>query len=138
MGSTTLTTMHLNEERKVAEMLDIPEGITQIALLPVGYTKGTDSKRANRRRTLEQLVRVQFTGPAERSFGVQSGPSCCNRTPLIVSVTSFFTAGIPAARHAASPTSVSHSTTVAIRNDERSKNFISSSITSSGMSEVVT
>ena len=47
MGST-LTTLHLNQERRVAEMLGIPDGVAQIALLPVAYTKGTDFKRASR------------------------------------------------------------------------------------------
>jgi nitroreductase len=47
LGST-LTTLHLFKEREVAEMLGIPDGYTQVAMLPVGYTKGTDFKRAER------------------------------------------------------------------------------------------
>jgi nitroreductase len=47
LGST-LTTLHLLKEREVAELLDIPDGIQQVAMLPVGYTKGTDFKRAER------------------------------------------------------------------------------------------
>jgi nitroreductase len=47
LGST-LTTLHLTEERKAAEILGIPEEIMQVALLPVGYTKGTEFKRAAR------------------------------------------------------------------------------------------
>jgi hypothetical protein len=32
----------------VAELLGIPEGVTQVALFPVAYTKGTDFKPAER------------------------------------------------------------------------------------------
>jgi len=46
---TALTTLHLLREREVAEVLGIPyETVTQVALLPVAYTKGTDFKPASR------------------------------------------------------------------------------------------
>lgn len=49
LGSS-LTTLHLSQERRVAELLGIPyERCTQAALLPVGYTIGTDFKPAQRR-----------------------------------------------------------------------------------------
>lgn len=47
LGST-LTTLHLFKEEEVAKLLEIPEGVAQVALLPVGYTKGTDFKVAAR------------------------------------------------------------------------------------------
>lgn len=47
LGST-LTTLHLNEEQKVADMLGIPDSVMQIGLLPVAYTIGTDFRRAAR------------------------------------------------------------------------------------------
>ncbi|MGH0031461.1 MAG: nitroreductase family protein [Myxococcota bacterium] len=47
LGST-LTTLHLFKEAEVAKLLGIPEGVAQVALLPVGYTKGTDFKVAAR------------------------------------------------------------------------------------------
>jgi nitroreductase len=47
LGST-ITTLHLNKEKEVAELLGIPDDVGQVALLPVGYTKGTDFKRAER------------------------------------------------------------------------------------------
>ena len=47
LGST-ITTLHLMESQRSAELLGIPEGITQIAMLPIAYTKGTDFKRATR------------------------------------------------------------------------------------------
>ena len=47
LGST-LTTLHLMEEKAAAELLGIPDDVMQIALLPVAYTKGTDFKPAKR------------------------------------------------------------------------------------------
>ena len=47
LGST-LTTLHLIHEREAAEALGIPDDVMQVALLPVGYTLGTDFKRASR------------------------------------------------------------------------------------------
>lgn len=47
LGSA-LTTLHLMHEKEAAEILGIPDNILQVALLPVGYTKGTDFKRASR------------------------------------------------------------------------------------------
>lgn len=43
------TTLHLVKEREAAELLGIPfESVTQVALLPVAYTVGTDFKAASR------------------------------------------------------------------------------------------
>jgi nitroreductase len=42
------TTLHLLKEKESAEILGIPEDVTQIALLPVAYTVGTDFKPARR------------------------------------------------------------------------------------------
>jgi nitroreductase len=42
------TTMHLARERDVAELLGIPDTVTQAALFPVAYTIGTDFKPASR------------------------------------------------------------------------------------------
>lgn len=50
---TVLTTMHLYSEAEAAEVLGIPETVTQAALLPVAYTKGTDFKPAPRRPATE-------------------------------------------------------------------------------------
>jgi nitroreductase len=43
------TTLHLQYEKEAAALLGIPDTVTQVALLPVAYTKGTDFKPANRR-----------------------------------------------------------------------------------------
>ncbi len=43
------TTLHLVKEREAAEVLGIPyDSVTQVALLPVAYTVGTDFKPASR------------------------------------------------------------------------------------------
>jgi len=47
LGSV-LTTIHLFHEQKAAQLLGIPDDVMQVALLPIGYTKGTDFKRAKR------------------------------------------------------------------------------------------
>ena len=42
------TTMHLAREKEVAELLGIPDTVTQAALFPVAYTIGTDFRPASR------------------------------------------------------------------------------------------
>jgi nitroreductase len=47
LGST-LTTLHLVREEEAREILGIPDGVSQVALLPVAYTRGLDFKPARR------------------------------------------------------------------------------------------
>jgi nitroreductase len=47
LGSA-LTTLHLLNAQDAADLLGIPDNVMQVGLLPVGYTKGTDFKRAVR------------------------------------------------------------------------------------------
>ncbi len=42
------TTLHLAHEREVGELLGIPRDVTQVALLPVAYTVGTEFRPASR------------------------------------------------------------------------------------------
>ena len=42
------TTIHLLREKEAADLLGIPEHLTQAGLLPVAYTKGTDFRPAER------------------------------------------------------------------------------------------
>jgi nitroreductase len=42
------TTLHLAQEAAAAELLGIPEGFSQVALIPVAYTTGGDFKPASR------------------------------------------------------------------------------------------
>ena len=52
LGSV-LTTLHLYGEAEAAEVLGIPDTVTQAALIPVAYTKGTDFRPAPRRPASE-------------------------------------------------------------------------------------
>lgn len=47
LGSV-LTTLHLEHEADAAELLGIPDGVTQAGLIPVAYTIGDDFKPARR------------------------------------------------------------------------------------------
>lgn len=47
------TTIHLSKSKEFAELLGIPDGVTQIVLLPVAWTIGTDFKPASRRPASE-------------------------------------------------------------------------------------
>ena len=47
------TTMHLGKAKEVDELLGIPDGVTQIVLLPVAWTIGTEFKPASRRPASE-------------------------------------------------------------------------------------
>ena len=42
------TTLHVSREKEAAALLGIPDDITQVGLLPVAYTLGTDFKVADR------------------------------------------------------------------------------------------
>ena len=53
---TCWTSLHLDYEREAAEILDIPyEGFTQVSLIPVAYSKGTEFQPA-KRQPLEEVV----------------------------------------------------------------------------------
>lgn len=54
LGSA-LTTLHLDFEREIGEILGIPDTVTQVALLPVGYFTGEDFKPAPR-RSVEEIT----------------------------------------------------------------------------------
>ncbi len=45
---TALTTLHLLHAKEAAEILELPDDVLQVALLPVAYSIGTDFKRAQR------------------------------------------------------------------------------------------
>ncbi|MFN8024990.1 MAG: nitroreductase family protein [Acidimicrobiia bacterium] len=45
---TVWTTLHLAREQEAAELLGIPDGFTQVALIPVAHTTGGDFKPAAR------------------------------------------------------------------------------------------
>jgi nitroreductase len=56
---TCWTTIHLMQEKAVADILGIPyDEITQVALVPVAYTKGTDFKPAPR-KAMDDIVHFE-------------------------------------------------------------------------------
>lgn len=60
------TTLHLLQAGRAAELLGIPDDYTQVALLPVAYTLGTDFKPA-RRPPVETIVHWNgWDGSSER------------------------------------------------------------------------
>jgi nitroreductase len=63
LGSV-FTTLHLFQEKAVADALGIPDDILQIALLPVAYTIGTDFKPAVR-PPVEQITYWNQWGASE-------------------------------------------------------------------------
>jgi nitroreductase len=50
---TAWTTIHLNRAQEVADLLGIPDGVTQVVLLPVAHTIGTEFRPARRRPAQE-------------------------------------------------------------------------------------
>jgi nitroreductase len=54
LGSS-LTMIHLGAEPEIADLLDIPEGVSQAGLIPVAYSRGQDFKRGAR-RPLEEVT----------------------------------------------------------------------------------
>lgn len=55
LGSV-ITSLHLHSELEIAELLGIPSSATQVALLPVAYTKGLQFKHGNRRPMSEVVA----------------------------------------------------------------------------------
>jgi nitroreductase len=66
------TTMHLGKSKEIAELLGIPEGVSQVVLLPVAWTIGTDFKPANRRPASEIVWFDRWGYTKEQSGDVES------------------------------------------------------------------
>ena len=71
LGSTW-TTMHLGKSKEIAELLGIPEGVSQVVLLPVAWTIGTDFKPATRRPVSEVVWCDRWGYTKEQSGEVDS------------------------------------------------------------------
>ena len=63
LGSV-LTTLHLGRADQAAELLGIPDDVTQCALLPVAWTKGDDFRPAKRRPPEHITHWDRWDGPA--------------------------------------------------------------------------
>ena len=64
LGSA-ITTVHLLREKEIGALLGIPEDVTQIALLPVAWTKGDEFRRASR-QPVDEVTYVDEWGRAPR------------------------------------------------------------------------
>jgi len=62
-----ITTLHLHHAEEIAALLGIPEGVTQVCLLPVAYTVGTDFRPAERQPTSEVVFEDRWGRPWPRS-----------------------------------------------------------------------
>ena len=63
---TAWTTAILNRQDDIAELLDIPDGMTQIAMIPVAWTKGTEFRKAPRYPAREITYVDRFAHTWER------------------------------------------------------------------------
>ncbi|HEY2477239.1 MAG TPA: nitroreductase family protein [Solirubrobacterales bacterium] len=66
LGSTW-TTLHLGQAQAAADLLRIPDGVTQVSLIPVAYTKGLRFRPAKRPPVTEITYwnRWEASGPAD-------------------------------------------------------------------------
>jgi nitroreductase len=60
------TTLHLTRERDAAALLGIPDDVTQVGLLPVAYTLGTDFRAAKRQAAQELTFWDTWGGTGQR------------------------------------------------------------------------
>ncbi len=79
---TTWTTMYLNEADEVAELLGIPDVVTQICLMPVAYTIGTDFSPSRRRLPAREIT--YFDRYARTIHGDRSEPLRLADAPGVV------------------------------------------------------
>ena len=66
---TVWTTMYLNEAPAVAELLELPDHVTQICLFPVAYTIGTDFKPTSRRYPAADIAYFDRYGRTKTASG---------------------------------------------------------------------
>ena len=66
------TTMHLGKSKEIADLLGIPKGVSQVVLLPVAWTIGTDFKPATRRPASEVVWFDRWGYTKEQSGEVDS------------------------------------------------------------------
>lgn len=79
---TVWTTMYLNEADAVAELLDLPDDVTQICLFPVAYTTGGDFKATSRRYAAREIT--YFDRYGRTLEGSRSEPRSVSDGPGVV------------------------------------------------------
>jgi nitroreductase len=66
---TVWTTMYLNEAPAVAELLELPDNVTQICLFPVAWTKGSNFKSTSRRYAAREIAYFDRYGHTKLETG---------------------------------------------------------------------
>jgi len=61
--ASVMTTVHLLRHREMAQLLGIPENVTQAALIPVAHLLGGDLRPARRRPARQVAFRDRWDGP---------------------------------------------------------------------------
>jgi nitroreductase len=67
--ASTMTTVHIERHQEMADLLGIPDNVTQAALVPVGYLMGDDLRPARRRPAREVAFREGWGGAWEGGAG---------------------------------------------------------------------
>jgi nitroreductase len=60
--ASTMTTVHIERHRDMADLLGIPDGVTQAALIPVAHLIGDDLRPAHRRPARQVAFRERWGG----------------------------------------------------------------------------
>jgi nitroreductase len=71
--ASTMTTVHIERHRQMAELLGIPHNVTQAALVPIAHLMGDDLHPAHRRPVREVAFRERWGGAWEETAA--SGPT---------------------------------------------------------------
>ena len=71
--ASTMTTVHIERHQEMADLLGIPDNVTQAALVPVAHLVGDDLRRAHRRPVRDVAFRERWGGAWDGPSG--SGPS---------------------------------------------------------------
>lgn len=79
---TVWTTMFLNERDAVAELLELPDDVTQICLFPVAYTIGTGFEATSRRYPARQIT--YFDRYGRTLAGTRSEPRSIDDGPGVM------------------------------------------------------
>jgi len=70
--ASIMTTVHLERHQEMADLLGIPDNVTQAALVPIAHLLGDDLRRAHRRPVRDVAFRERWGGTWDGPTG--SGP----------------------------------------------------------------
>jgi nitroreductase len=73
--ASTMTTVHIERYRQMAELLGIPDNVTQAALVPIAYLIGDDLHRAQRRPVREVAYLERWGGAWDGAAASGAAPT---------------------------------------------------------------